>query len=460
MRTYNSGLPEARQATPFDRELWKQWEGQSVDSIYPLGRCTGGSSRGAVFETTIQDQPAAIKIVPGTTESIHALLTAASQASRLSHPALVKILASGETELGGMHCAYIVMERADDNLADLLTERLLTPGETREMLHPVLAVLQYLAANGFAHGRLKPANIMATGEQIKISSDGLVAGADEAADCRALGLVLQEVLGAGPNAPLPEPFAEIAKNCLMPNPASRWNLARIGEYLRSHPASQPPARSRTSAKGAARTPKEARNIFAPHSVLRVLLRRWWAAAAIVAVMLGLGAIWSLESNHKDQSAPASRVQGNAVPFPPAGDIKPSAVQAPGPKQSPAKGVTKASAVAKEMPISKPPHETKAALEKSPVVLDGITRVMPEIPQQALNTITGRVRINVRVRVSSGGSVNNAILEPPSAAKYFTSRVLAAAKAWKFPAENDPQDWVLHFELSRDQIRVSPMKIVP
>ena len=434
MRTYNSGLPEARQATPFDRELWKQWEGQSVDSIYTLGRCTGGSSRGAVFETTIQDQPAAIKIVLGTPEAIRALLTVAAQASRLSHPALVKNLASGEAELGNMHCAYIVMERADDNLADLLAERLLTPRETREMLHPVLAVLQYLAANGFAHGRLKPANIMATGEQVKISCDGLVAGADEATDCRALGLVLQEVLGASPNAPLPEPFAEIAKNCLMPNPASRWNLARIEEYLRSNPASQPPARSRT---------------------------RWWAGAAIVASMLGLSAIWSLENNHTDKSFPASRVQGNAVPFPPAADIKPLAVQAPGPaKQSPAKGVTKASAVAKEIPVSKPSHETKAAVEKSPVMLDGITQVMPEIPQQALNTITGRVRINVRVSVSGGGSVNDAILEPPSAARYFTSRVLAAAKAWKFPAENDPQDWVLHFELSRDQIRVSPMKIVP
>jgi serine/threonine protein kinase len=179
VRKYNSGLPEARQATPFDRELWKQWEGQSVDAMYPLGRCTGGSSRGAVFETTIHDQPAAIKIILGTPEAIRALLTVAAQASRLSHPALVKILASGETELGEMYGAYIVMERADDNLADLLAERLLTPGETREMLHPVLAVLRYLAANGFAHGRLKPANIMAAGEQVKISSDSLVAGADE-----------------------------------------------------------------------------------------------------------------------------------------------------------------------------------------------------------------------------------------------------------------------------------------
>ena len=86
--------------------------------------------------------------------------------------------------------------------------------------------------------------------------------------------------------------------------------------------------------------------------------------------------------------------------------------------------------------------------------------MPEIPQAALNTITGRVRINVRVRVDSAGRVTQATLEPPAASKYFTDRVLAAAQAWKFSAENTTQEWMLRFELARQQIRVSPAKIAP
>lgn len=93
LRSYNSGLPEARQATPFNLELWRQWEGQCVDSVFALDRCMGGSSRGAVFETQFQDRRAAIKIVPGTPEAIDALLASWERAASLSHPTLVEIRA-------------------------------------------------------------------------------------------------------------------------------------------------------------------------------------------------------------------------------------------------------------------------------------------------------------------------------------------------------------------------------
>ena len=91
-------------------------------------------------------------------------------------------------------------------------------------------------------------------------------------------------------------------------------------------------------------------------------------------------------------------------------------------------------------------------------LDGITQVLPEIPQAALDTITGRVRINVRVGVDSAGQVNQATLEPPPASKYFTDRMLVATRRWKFPAGNAPQNWLLHFELMREQTRVSAAKM--
>src|SRR5665213_963972 len=175
---YNSGLPEARQATPFNIDLWKRWEGQSLDSVFTLERCTGGSSRGAVFETLFQGRPAVIKIVPGTPESIDALVASWKKAASLSHQILVETLASGGVVLGDMRCAYVVMERADENLAEVLAKRLLTTVETRDMVFPVVGALHYLHTNGFAHGRLKPSNIMAFGEQLKISSDSIVPGGD------------------------------------------------------------------------------------------------------------------------------------------------------------------------------------------------------------------------------------------------------------------------------------------
>jgi len=427
-RPYNSGLPEARQATPFNLELWKQWEGQSVDSVFPLERCTGGSSRGAVFETLFRGRPAAIKIVPGTPESIDVLVASWQKAASRSHKTLVEILASGETLLGEMRCAYVVMERADENLAEVLAERLLTPVETRDMVFPVLGALHYLHANGFAHGRLKPSNIMAFGEQLKISSDSIVPGGDTAADCRAIGVLLEEVLGADQNAHLPEPFAEIAKNCLMPDPAGRWNIARIEAYLRGEP--EPAARARSRAS-------------------------WWGLAAAAAVILGLIATWASQHNNsnKNDSAPVPR--GSVASVPIAQDFEPASEA----KTAKATEQPQASAAAKETPVNPPVGGAMGSTNQGLATLEGITQVLPKIPQAARDTITGRVRINVRVRIDSAGQVTQATLEPPPASKYFTDRVLVAAHAWKFPAANAPQHWLLHFELMRGQTRVSAAKIV-
>jgi TonB family protein len=85
-------------------------------------------------------------------------------------------------------------------------------------------------------------------------------------------------------------------------------------------------------------------------------------------------------------------------------------------------------------------------------------VLPNIPESARKTITGRIRVNVRVRVDRAGNVDNASLERPRASRYLSGRVLAAAKAWKFPPGNAPQDWVLRFELTRQQTVASASKI--
>ena len=424
-RTYNRGLPEARQATPFNLELWKQWEGQSLDSVFTLERCTGGSSRGAVFETLFQGRPAVIKIVPGTPESIDALVASWKKSASLSHSTLVETLASGEAVLGDMRCAYVVMERADENLAEVLAERLLTPVETRDMVFPVLGALHYLHANGFVHGRLKPSNIMAFGEQLKISSDSVISGEDTTADCRALGVLVEEVLGADQDAHLPEPFAEIAKNCLMPDPAGRWTVERIEAYLRGEPEPAAGVRSQASR---------------------------WNLAVAAAVILGLIATWASRHNNsnKTDSAPAPR--GNVAPGPIARDFEPAADgnDAKATKQA------QASPAAKQTPVTPLPS---GSTDQRLAALDGITQVLPEIPQVALDTITGRVRINVRVGVDSAGQVNQATLEPPPASKYFTDRVLVAARRWTFPAGNATQNWLLHFELMREQTRVSAAKMV-
>ena len=401
---------------PFDLAFWKRWEGQSLDSVFPLERCLGGTDRGAVFETQFQGGLAAVKIVPGTP-------TGKENSAGLSHPALVQIFASGETTLGDMRCAYFVMERADENLAEVLAERLLTPAETRAMLFPVLGALQYLKAQGFAHGRLKPANIMAFGDELKISSDSLVQGGDSTADCAAIGTLLEEVLGGGQNVQLPEPFAEIAKNCLLPDPVARWDVARIETHLRGDPVPVAQAGSRA---------------------------RWWVLAAAMAVILGLIAMWPSQDAKPSRNAAMPAPLENELPAFVAPEIKPP-VEA---KKAAAKAPKQLKATAaKEQASAEPPSP-----EQRSATGDGITRALPEIPPAALNTVTGRVRISVRVRVDSAGNVNQATVESPRASKYFTDRVLIAARAWKFPAGEAPQDWVLQFDLMREGARVSSVKI--
>ena len=408
---------------PFDLAFWKQWEGQSLDSMFPLERCLGGSDRGAVFETHFQGLPAAVKIVPGTPEVIDLLLAGWKEAAGLSHPALVQILASGKTALEDRRCAYLVMERADENLAEVLAERSLTADETRDMLFPVLGALQYLKEQGFAHGRLKPANIMAFGEQLKISSDSLVHGGDAAADCGAVGTLVKEALGGGRNARLPEPFAAIAKNCLLPDP---WSAAQIEAHLRGEPA--PVVRAGSSRVG-----------------------RWgWAAAAATAAGI-IGFMAMAPSPPENNSRAAAVVEPR-----PLESVAPAVVA---PEIKPPVEARKATKAPKQ---PRPPLAVKEPVPAKPVVggpSERIRRVLPEIPQVALNTITGRVRINIRVRVDSAGSVSRASLESPRVSKYFTDRVLIAAQAWKFPAEDAPQDWVLQFDLTREGIRASQVKAV-
>ncbi len=109
------------------------------------------------------------------------------------------------------------------------------------------------------------------------------------------------------------------------------------------------------------------------------------------------------------------------------------------------------------PMSPPAENAQPVANLRQVSLDGISQVMPDIPAQARRTINGRVRIGVRVHVTSAGTVDQATLVPPMGSKYFADRALAATRAWKFPPGAAPQDWVLRFELTRADTRVSAAK---
>lgn len=255
-------------------EVAKHWEGQIVEGLFPLRKYLGGSDHSAVFLTVYEEggaQKAVIKLVPADRATADLQLTNWRLAAQLTHPNLLHLYRTGRCRIDGNDLLYLVMEHAEEDLADVLRERALTADETRDMLNPVLDALEYLHGKGYVHGDLKPANILATGDQLKLSSD-TISRADEAqpvpkkasvyeppealsgmktiaGDVWGLGTTLVEVLTQkvpewqpGPNREpvVPEsvaaPFADIARKCLRVEPHRRVSVADIAERLNARAA--------------------------------------------------------------------------------------------------------------------------------------------------------------------------------------------------------------------------------
>ena len=401
----------------YDLELWRRREGQSIGAGYALERCVAGDEDGAVFETQFEGRPAVIELAAGRAAAVAARVESWGQAETLSHAGLVAIYASGHTMLGERRCGYVVRERTEENLAEVLAERHLSEEEMREMLGPVLGALRYLHEQGFAHGELRAASVMAAGEQVKISSDRPIRGGSAAADRRAIGALIKEAMGAGPDGKRPEPFETILRRS-----EAGAGIAELEALLRGDAV---PVK-RTGA--------------------------WAIGLGLAAAMAGAIAFWP--------SGKPAEVPKAVAPEPAVEVVR--AVKAPEPKKVEGKKAEpkKAERIPAPKVTALGPPDGGAVRERpvQPATVAGITQVMPEIPAAARNTISGKVRINVRVQVDNAGNVSQATLQPPGASKYFTDRVVAAARAWKFPAGDGPRVWVLLFDLSRGETRVSPMRV--
>ena len=248
---------------------WKQFERQIVDDEFPLEQVLASSEHSAVFLTQhgdSQPQKAAIKLIHAEPATAELLLSRWRLAAQLSHPNLLRLLDFGRCCLDDTNFLYVVMEFAEEDLSQILPQRALTPAEARDMLEPVLDVLVYLHGKGLIHGHLKPSNILASSDQLKLSSDTLssiaesrppiarpsqynapeaaASGLSTAGDVWSLGMTLVEALTqrtpvvspeakSDPVIPdaLPQPFLDIARHALLREPKRRWTTAEIAARL-------------------------------------------------------------------------------------------------------------------------------------------------------------------------------------------------------------------------------------
>jgi len=285
-------------------ETWKRWEGQLINGQFLLGEYLGGSGLSAVFVTEIggaQRNKAAIKLVPADLENAESRLARWRRLAKLSHPHLLRVFGMGRCELGNTEFVYLVMEYAEENLSQILPQRALTQAEAQELLHSVIDVLIYLHKQGLVHGHIKPANIMAVKEQLKISCDGVVAAGERgapaqttvydapeismgsvspASDVWSLGVTMVEALSQRapvgreklflPNT-VPPHFADIARHCLVRDPQSRWTLQVIAAQLQSPRETRGVTTAEDFVAGDTQTSKSSRRYVLPVIAVVVLL---------------------------------------------------------------------------------------------------------------------------------------------------------------------------------------------
>ncbi|HKF22443.1 MAG TPA: protein kinase, partial [Candidatus Angelobacter sp.] len=147
------------------------WEGQIVNNEFHLKKYLGGSDQSRVFLTEYSGQQAAIKLISADAGNLERQLQRLELAKKLSHPHLIRVFQTGRCRLDTTDLIFAVMEYAEENLAQIVPERRLTAEEARQMLDPALEALSFLHGQGYVHGRVKPANIMASGDKLKLSSD-------------------------------------------------------------------------------------------------------------------------------------------------------------------------------------------------------------------------------------------------------------------------------------------------
>jgi TonB family protein len=473
-------------------EAWKKWEGQVVNEEFELLRYLGGSEHSAVFLTKRADrepQEVAIKLILANAENPELQLSWWELAAKLSHPHLLRLFQRGRCQLDGTELLYAVSEYAEESLAQIIPYRPLTPAETQDMLQSVLDALAYIHGKGFVHGRIKPANIMAVGDQIKISGDGLcgtgessrVLGAADlyaapetadgggmlpTSDIWSLGMTLVEALTQ--RAPvsqgsesaelvvpdtLPQPFFDIASHCLRRNPRLRWTVADIGRRL-----------SQTSPALEEETTKE-KSAFA----------KWGYAIPAIAAVLLLLAILVPRMLHRNpdtelpqsstveslagqpdakqgtEAAPSAQISGDQ-------DKNKNMEQAP---SAPATSIT-APAVPKTRATKKSAANQSAGGQGQGSVAE---QTLPDVSHSALRTIHGKVKVRVKVTVDSSGNVTTAKFDSQGPSKYFADRTLEAARHWTFKppqvsGQNVPSEWILKFEFTRNGVDVNPAQTRP
>ena len=475
-------------------EVWTRWQGHVINSEFRLGRCLGSSDHSGVYLTrsaAIDSADLAIKLVPTNRALAEQLLPRWKRASALTHPHLLRLLAWGGCQLEGLPYLYLVMEYADQTLAQLLAQRALAAEEARQLLVPSLDALGFLHGQGLVQGQLKPTNILVVGEQLKLASDtirrvgegaisthaltaydppeGRQGNTSPAGDVWGLGVTLfealtrrlppamdeaREELSAPPE--LVQDLRELVVRCLSADPRRRPSVAELAHVEAApvavtEPAVEPTVEPTVDAPTESVVPAPPSSSAPPENTLPPIPAE--AAASPVAAAPAL----TTEFEPEAVAAPArprtrliailGAVVAAAVVF---GLIRGlSRPSAPPPLVSAhTEAAAQSPATAAPAAASSGANTLRSAQPAAPVA---VHEVIPDVSPTARRTIHGHIKVWVRVVVDADGSVFAAVADRAGPSHYFQRLAVEAAKKWTFAATEGSARRIMQvqFDFSRD-----------
>jgi TonB family protein len=302
------------------------------------------------------------------------------------------------------------------------------------------------------HGHIQPANILAVQDQVKISSDNLIdplhppaslpsdansysapelkmGRVSSASDVWSLGSTVVAALTQGvpkvngdrrslsiPES-MPQPFLDIARNCLLADETRRWTISQITERLEgvSTPRMQSVVTQAVAMQRAAipAQKKPAKRNYLP-----------FAAVTLLVIAGFLGTRFFRQTS--PSVVPAATVQSSSPSNP---------AEA---RKGPAAGIVNGAVT---------------------------QQVLPDISRGARNTIHGKIRIIVRVSVDPTGNVAGTAFQVRGPSNYFARKTMEAAQQWKFtPPEVEGKPlasaWSLRFAIARGGTEVYPTQLAP
>jgi eukaryotic-like serine/threonine-protein kinase len=237
-------------------DLWNEYEGRTIDGVFPLTKLLRPEGRSAFFTTSNgTGVPTVIRLIESHYDD-EEILARWQAVQALDHAHLVKLKQFGPAELDGTALVYAVMEPVEANLGEIIEERRLTVLETREVASSLVSALEAMHTHGFVHEHVEPSNVMAVGDAIKLRSDCIREAPEgeegreiKRRDVRDLATVLLSALtqqrtleAASRDLPLPVPFEQIVRRGI----SGEWGLQEIAAALK--PVAVAPAAARPVAR--------------------------------------------------------------------------------------------------------------------------------------------------------------------------------------------------------------------